>query len=290
MRLMRRRRLIAVLALIGLVALGALKIFEQKSRHSATPSETRPSKSAQKRSFSNQPHSALVRNARPQPSWQIHRGPVPILVYHALGSPPPSEEYPGLYVPFKEFREEIAWLARNGYQGVTLDQVEHAWYGNGKLPPKPIVITFDNGYPAQVRFAPNVLDRYGWPAVLFEITVEHLTPPYIKPIIAKGWEVDSHSATHPDLTTMSGAELNYQVSGSRRFLQRTYHVPSHNFCYPSSLYNSATIAAVRAAGYTGAVTENPGYASRQQPFELNRYEIEGGQGVAGLAADLKSPG
>lgn len=279
-----------MLVLLCLVGLAALKIFEKTGPNAAPDQPASKSKAVSSSPKRSLPRSSLVRNARPQPGWTPHRGPVPILVYHALGNPPSSEEYPGLYVPLKEFREEIAWLARNGYQGVTLDEVERAWYHGGTLPAKPIVITFDNGYPAQVRFAPSVLDRYGWPGVLFEITVEHLTPPYIKPIIAKGWEVDSHSATHPDLTTMSGAELRYQVAGSRRFLQRTYHVPSNNFCYPSSLYNSSTIAAVRAAGYTAAVTENAGYARREDPYELDRYEIEGGQGVAGLAADLSSPG
>jgi peptidoglycan/xylan/chitin deacetylase (PgdA/CDA1 family) len=230
----------------------------------------------------------LVRNAQPQPDWRHHPGPVPILVYHALGNPPPSEAYPGLYVSRHEFREEMAWLAAAGYQGVTLDAVEHAWYHDGTLPPKPIVITFDNGYPEQVRFAPSVLDEYGWPGVLFEITEEHLTPPYIRPVVAKGWEVDSHSATHPDLTQLGGAELAKEVTGSRVFLQRTYHVPSNNFCYPSSIYDSSTIAAVKAAGYVGAVTEEPGYASRARPYELNRFEIEGGQGVETLATDLQS--
>jgi peptidoglycan/xylan/chitin deacetylase (PgdA/CDA1 family) len=230
----------------------------------------------------------LVRNARPQPDWRPYLGPVPILVYHALGNPPPSEAYPGLYVSRPEFRQEMSWLAAHGYQGVTLDEVEHAWYHGGTLPAKPIVITFDNGYPEQVRFAPSVLDRYGWPGVLFEITEEHLTPPYIRPIVAKGWEVDSHSATHPDLTQISGADLAHEVAGSRRFLQRTYQVPSDNFCYPSSIYDSSTIAAVKAAGYTGAVTEETGYASRDRPYELNRFEIEGGQGVETLASDLQS--
>jgi peptidoglycan/xylan/chitin deacetylase (PgdA/CDA1 family) len=215
---------------------------------------------------------------------------VPILVYHALGNPPASEAYPGLYVPRREFRREMAWLARSGYQGVTLDEVEQAWYDHGALPAKPIVISFDNGYPEQVTFAPSVLGRYGWPGVLFEITVGHLAPPSINSVIAKGWEVDSHSATHPDLTALRGRELTYQVAGSRRFLQRTFRVPSNNFCYPSSDFDDATIAAVRAAGYTGAVTEVPGYASRTRPYELNRFEIEGGQGVATLAADLSSSG
>jgi peptidoglycan/xylan/chitin deacetylase (PgdA/CDA1 family) len=168
--------------------------------------------------------------------------------------------------------------------------VEDAWYHGGRLPRKPIVITFDNGYPPQVRFAPKVLARYGWPGVLFEITEEHLTPPYIRPIVAMGWEVDSHSATHPDLTELSGKELEYQVAASRRYLRRKFGVASDNFCYPSSEYDAATIAAVKEAGYVGAVTENAGYAGRGLPYELDRYEIEGGDGVEGLAADLRSGG
>jgi hypothetical protein len=46
------------------------------------------------------------------------------------------------------------------------------------------------------------------------------------------------------------------------------------------------VAAVKAAGYTNALTEKPGYASRAEPYLLDRFEIEGG--VAQLAADLSS--
>jgi peptidoglycan/xylan/chitin deacetylase (PgdA/CDA1 family) len=233
---------------------------------------------------------ALVRNAEPQPGWRRFTGPVPILVYHALGDPPPGAPYPGLYVSRAEFRAEMAWLARRGYQGVTLDEVERAWYHHGTLPRKPIVITFDNGYPAQATFAPAVLARYGWPGVLFEITLHHLRPGRIARLVARGWEVGSHSATHPDLTTLTGARLAYEVAGSRRFLRRTFSIAADNFCYPSSEYDAATIAAVRAAGYVGAVTETPGYAGPSRPYALNRYEIERGQGVAGLAADLEGGG
>jgi peptidoglycan/xylan/chitin deacetylase (PgdA/CDA1 family) len=230
-----------------------------------------------------------ARTGRPRRSergWKPYTGPVPILVYHALGNPPPAAPFPGLYVSRPEFRAEMGWLRRQGYTGVTLDQVERAWYDHGILPAKPIVITFDNGYPAQATFAPQVLSRYGWRGVLFDITEHHIRPSLVRNAIGHGWEVDSHSATHPDLTTLTGAALTFQVAGSRHFLQRTFGVPSDNFCYPSSRYDAATIAAVRAAGYVGAVTENAGYATRDQPYTLDRFEIEGGQGVAGLAADL----
>ena len=103
--------------------------------------------------------------------------------------------------------------------------------------------------------------------MLNEITAGHLRPAQLKQVLAIGWEVDSHSVNHPDLTTLSPAELRYQVVASRRFLQRTLRIPADSFCYPSSEYDSAVIAAVRAAGYSNATTENGGYASRDRPFE-----------------------
>ena len=230
------------------------------------------------------PASRLVRNATPQPSWKPYTGPVPILVYHALGPPPAGAAFPGLYVSYGDFKAEMAWLHSHGYQAVTLDEMMKAWFHKGTLPAKPIVITFDNGYPQQVRFAPHVMARYGWPGVLNEITENHLPPSYIWPVIHRGWEVDSHSLTHPDLTTESSAGLQAQVAGSRRYLQHTFHIPVNSFCYPSSRYNATVIAAVKAAGYTNAVTENAGYATRADPFLLDRFEIEGG--VSELAADL----
>ena len=72
---------------------------------------------------------------------------------------------------------------------------------------------------------------------------------------------------------------------SRQFLQRALHIPSNSFCYPSNRYNDAVEAAVKAAGYTNAVTENPGFATPQtDPFVLPRFEIEGG--LSELQADL----
>jgi peptidoglycan/xylan/chitin deacetylase (PgdA/CDA1 family) len=243
---------------------------------SATRTQTTPVR--------RKPVSRLLRNARPQPSWGRYRGPVPFLVYHALGPAPAGAPFPGLYVSYGDFKAEMAWLHRHGYQAVTIDEVMRAWYHRGTLPAKPIVITFDNGYPEQVTFAPHVMARYGWPGVLNEITENHLRPRQIWPIIHIGWEVDSHSLTHPNLTTEDAAGLWSQVHASRVYLRRTFHIPSNSFCYPSSKYDAAVIAAVKRAGYTNAVTEGDAYATRADPYLLPRFEIEGG--VSELAADL----
>jgi peptidoglycan/xylan/chitin deacetylase (PgdA/CDA1 family) len=230
------------------------------------------------------PVSRLVRNATPQHSWTRYTGPVPFLVYHALGPAPAGAPFPGLYVSYGDFKAEMAWLHTHGYQAVTIDEVMKAWFHGGTLPAKPIVITFDNGYPEQVTFAPSVMARYGWPGVLNEITENHLQPRQIWPVIHRGWEVDSHSLTHPELTTATPAELWAQVHQSRVYLQKTFHIPSNSFCYPSSHYNAAVIAAVKRAGYTNAVTEGDAYATSADPYLLPRFEIEGG--VSELAADL----
>jgi peptidoglycan/xylan/chitin deacetylase (PgdA/CDA1 family) len=228
--------------------------------------------------------SSLVRDAVPQAGWRPFTGPVPILVYHDLGNPPASEPYPGLYVSAAEFEAQMAWLHQQGYEAVTLDELMHAWYHGGTLPAKPIVITFDNGYLPQATLAPAVMSRYGWPGVLNEITAGHLSNARIESLLRIGWEVDSHTVTHPDLTGLSPSELRYQLVASRQFLQRTFHIPVNSFCYPSNKYNAAVVSAVKAAGYTNAVTENSGYATSADPYVLDRFEIEGG--LSQLQSDL----
>jgi len=229
----------------------------------------------------------LVRNATPQPGWRPYTGPVPILVYHQLGDPPPGDTIPGLYVSDADFQAQMAWLHQNGYQAVTLDEMMGAWFHGGRLPAKPIVITFDNGYIPQATFAPSVMSTYGWPGVLNEITANHLNNTRLESLVRIGWEIDSHSINHPDLTTAPPDQLRYQLVASRQFLQRTFGIPVNSFCYPSSKYNATVVAAVKAAGYTNAVTEHSGYATKADPYALNRFEIERGEGIGVLATDLR---
>lgn len=231
--------------------------------------------------------SKQVANATPQPGWEPHTGPVPILEYHVLGAAPSGAPYPELYVSRPDFRRQMDWLQRQGYEAVTLDQAQDAWYRGATLPPKPVVISFDDGYRPQFTYALPELRRHGWAGVLnLKAEGSDLYPSNVRAMIAAGWELASHTITHPDLTTLDPASLKREVAGSRAILRREYGVAVDNFCYPSGRYDATVIAAVKAAGYAGATTEVPGFADRENPYELKRLEILGSDGVSGLAAAL----
>jgi peptidoglycan/xylan/chitin deacetylase (PgdA/CDA1 family) len=211
--------------------------------------------------------------------------PVPVLAYHVVGDPPPGAPQPGLYVSVADFRAQLDWLARHGYHPVTMDALWRHWTRGAALPPKPIALTFDDGYPEQVDVVRPLLRARRWPASL-NLHIGNLTPARVRTLIAAGWEVDAHTFTHRDLTTLGPTDLRREVAGSRRWIQRVFGQPVRFFCYPSNRYDATVIAAVKAAGYYGAETENPMPASPDDRFTLGRYEVLRTDGVTGLAAKL----
>ncbi len=293
-RRLRRRRLTA-LAALALAAVAVVAVLALGGRDGSDEPAGRASAAA---TGGGSPGGAagagaggskLVANATPQPDWQAHTGPVPILEYHVLGAAPADAPYPELYVTRPDFRRQMDWLERQGFEAVTLDQVQEAWYRGGTLPPKPVVISFDDGYRPQFTYALPELRKHGWAGVLnLKAEGSDLYTSNVEAMIAAGWELASHTISHPDLTTVDAATLRREVAGSRALLRRTYGVPVNNFCYPSGRYDAAVIAAVRAAGYAGATTEVPGLADREHPYELKRLEVLGSFGVSGLVSALAS--
>jgi hypothetical protein len=214
--------------------------------------------------------------------------PVPVLMYHVIGTPPPGAPYPELFVSRGLFAAQMAALARAGYHAVTLDRVWRAWHGRAPLPPRPIVLSFDDGYRGDYGAAMPILRRRGWPGVL-NLLVANLHRHgwgiktwQVRRMIRNGWEVDSHTLTHPDLATVSAGQLWQEVHRSRVVLRGLFHVPVRFFCYPSGAFDAAVIGAVRRAGYLGATTEIPGLARRSQAYTLARVRVDGGEAPAEL--------
>jgi peptidoglycan/xylan/chitin deacetylase (PgdA/CDA1 family) len=214
---------------------------------------------------------------------------VPILEYHVLGTAPADAPYPDLYVRRPDFHRQMDWLEDHGYEAVTIDQVERAWQRGGTLPPRPVVVSFDDGYRPQFTYALPELRRHGWAGVLnLKAEGSDLYPSNVEAMIDAGWELAAHTINHLDLTELDASQLEEEVAGSRAILRREYGVPDDNFCDPAGRFDETVIAAVKSAGYVGATTEIPGYASRDRPYELDRYEILGSGGLAGMIADLRS--
>jgi len=211
-------------------------------------------------------------------------------MYHAVGPTPTDAALPGLYVSRKDFSKQLRWLAARGFHAVTLRAVFLYWRGRRPLPPRPMVLTFDDGYRGQFTIAAPLLAEHGWPGVLnleySHLVHEDLTGPMIRQLVAHGWELASHTMTHPDLTTVDARTLRREVVLSRQLLQRRFGVRVDFFCYPGGSFDPRVLRAVRAAGYLGATTIRPGLARRTKLFALDRIRVDSGDGPGELAQKL----
>jgi peptidoglycan/xylan/chitin deacetylase (PgdA/CDA1 family) len=219
--------------------------------------------------------------------------PVPILMYHVISSPPANAPYAELYLPRASFAAQVGWLADHGYHAVTLQHVFDSWRGAGTLPSKPIVLSFDDGYLSQVTNALPVLKARKWPGVLnLEyrnlLPVWGIRPPGVRKLLAAGWELDAHTLTHPDLTTVDAARLREEVTGSREAIRKRFHVQANFFCYPAGRYDDTVIAAVQAAGYLAATTTRYGLAKPSELYTLARLRVNGSDSLRAFVTKLES--
>jgi peptidoglycan/xylan/chitin deacetylase (PgdA/CDA1 family) len=224
-----------------------------------------------------------------------HPHGVPILMYHVIQAPPPGVAFPQLYVEPEVFAAQMRWLADHHYHVVTLQEVYDAWHG-APLPSRPIVVSFDDGFGNQYTKATPILARHGWAGTL-NLALSHfdqpgwgLGPKAIQHMIHRGWEVDSHTMTHPYLPGLSADALAYEIGHSRSVIRRRFHIPVNFFCYPGGAYNSTVITAVRQAGYLAATSTQSGIARSTQMWTLDRIRVSHGDGVSGLASHLRALG
>ncbi|WP_156027739.1 polysaccharide deacetylase family protein [Candidatus Solirubrobacter pratensis] len=273
-----RRRLLAIGALVAAAAAVVAFARPQSPRPGAGVARANPSASparpARKRRWHLPAAPADVRGAA------ARRMKVPILMYHVVSAPPPGAANAELWVDKDVFAAEMQGLRRAGYHAVTLRQAFDAWQDGGPLPRRPVVVSFDDGYLSDYTHARPVLRRLQWPGVL-NLEVNNLgkdgiTEHQVRSLIANGWEIDSHTLTHPDLTTVGDAQLREELVGSRREIRKRFG--SHTaefFCYPAGKYDARVVAAVRAAGYRGATTVDEGPAARGDSFTLKRVRVNG---------------
>jgi peptidoglycan/xylan/chitin deacetylase (PgdA/CDA1 family) len=220
---------------------------------------------------------------------------LPILTYHRIDRPAPREPAMErrLTVAPADFAAQMRWLAAHGYHGVTERQVYDAVAHGRELPPRPVLVTFDDGYRDVLTYAVPVLERLHFPATAFVITNRTgdgaggpwLTWADLHRMERLGLDVGSHTVSHRNLTALPPAAARDELVRSRRALELHLGHPVQWFAYPFGGVDGPVAALTRQAGYVLAVTTRPGRVQDgSRPLELHRDEVLDTTGVAGVAA------
>jgi peptidoglycan/xylan/chitin deacetylase (PgdA/CDA1 family) len=93
---------------------------------------------------------------------------LPVLMYHHFVT---DEATLSTEVTEERFREQMSILHEAGYTSVTLQELLNYVNGDGDLPEKPVLITFDDGYTSNLDIAAPILEEYGFCATIFVIGI-----------------------------------------------------------------------------------------------------------------------
>jgi peptidoglycan/xylan/chitin deacetylase (PgdA/CDA1 family) len=198
-------------------------------------------------------------------SHRPEHGELLVLCYHAVSDRWPSR----LAVTRTELRRQLAHLVDRGYRGVTFSEAV-----TGPANGKRLAITFDDGYASLADAALPILAELGLPATVFvptdfagrgqpmtwpgidewmdsgyENELEPLDWDQIRALAAAGWEIGSHTRSHPRLTQLDDERLAVELSESRIELERRLGRPCRSIAYPYGDVDERVIGAARDAGY-----------------------------------------
>jgi peptidoglycan/xylan/chitin deacetylase (PgdA/CDA1 family) len=203
---------------------------------------------------------------------------VPILLYHHIGYSLQGETV--YYVAPEAFDQQMSLLYRWGYKTISVDLLARAINEGAQLPPKPILLTFDDGSESTYSAALPILQRYGFTGVSYVVLnyigiPRYMTVEQIRALYAAGWEIGSHGLSHIDLTS-SPRKQEAEVSESRKRLEKWLGVPVTSFAYPFGVYDDDSLYYVHLAGYIAAMGLGKGSLQGQNNlFYLYRQPVSG---------------
>jgi len=218
----------------------------------------------------------------PTATWVV-QGPklvrIPIILYHRIAVSPINSDY---YVPPEHFAEQMSLLHDWGYATITTQMLVQAIREGIALPPRPILITFDDGVQSVYDSAFPVMQKYGFTGVVYIVNNYmnsqdqiYMRPEQVKGLAATGWEIGSHSLNHINLPLAPERQRN-EIVESRERLEAELGVPVLSFAYPFGALDGPTVDYVHYAGYIAAMglgpTVDQGIGNL---FNLQRRDIKG---------------
>jgi peptidoglycan/xylan/chitin deacetylase (PgdA/CDA1 family) len=189
---------------------------------------------------------------------------VPILTYHSL-----DETGSVISVSPLAFREHMRILRDGGFSGIALGRLLEAWTGGAALPPRPVVLTFDDAFRNFDEVARPVLQAAGFSATVFAVAgrcgatndwpgqlarvprLPLLSAAELRGLGAAGFEIGSHGLTHAALDGLPASDVEREVVGSKRALEDMLGRPVRLLAYPYGR-SSADVRGLAAAHYEAA--------------------------------------
>lgn len=192
----------------------------------------------------------------------------------------------------EKFESQIQWLINQGFTVVTLKEYFAIKKKSGFINERTIVLTFDDGWKDHYSTVFPLLKKYGLKATFFIVagsvgSSSYMDWPQILEMQAAGMDMESHSLTHPKLTTIDRKQSLKEIKESKQVLEDHLKGPVSIFAYPFGYYDQQIIQMVKDAGYDAAVTVsgmNAGYLMRKdKAFTCIRYALEGREDLETVA-------
>ena len=178
-----------------------------------------------------------------------------ILCYHSIG----QAEWGVNDVTPQQFRSQLERALNAGYQFVPASEIVKT--GGG---PKDLAITFDDGLKSVLTEAAPILKDYGLPWTFFPVSEwsegnHEMADDFvmswrdIETLLKAGAEMGSHSATHPDFSSIGQQQIIDELGGSREVFRKRLGFAPDTFAIPfgqSGNWTQASERVAREAGYS----------------------------------------
>jgi peptidoglycan/xylan/chitin deacetylase (PgdA/CDA1 family) len=216
----------------------------------------------------------------------LARPQVPVLCYHQIRDwrPKDSKSAKDYIIPPAVFREHMQILADSGYHTILPDQL-YAYLATGApLPSKPVMLTFDDGDLDQYTVATPELEKHGFKASFFIMTVAigrrgkqpYMDKTQIKDLSDRGHVIGAHTWDHHNVKKYQGDDWKTQIDEPNAKLESITGKPVKYFAYPFGLWNKEALPELQKRGYLAAFS----LATKrddQMPLYTVRRIIAGGQ-------------
>lgn len=189
----------------------------------------------------------------------LSRKQVSVLCYHQIRDwkPTDSKSAKDYIVPVETFKAHLKMLADSGYKTILPDEY-YAYLNLGTpLPEKPIMLTFDDTEVNQYAIAAPELEKYGFKAVYFIMTVSLGRPKYmskdqVKQLAEAGHVIGSHTWDHQNVKKYKGDDWVTQIEKPTKTLEAITGKKVEHFAYPFGLWNPEAFPELKKRGFKSA--------------------------------------